>query len=104
MAHRRAKRHEELSAYRTPYQMLGPVKLITGLFWQLDVISIILIVAALGCLLVPFTLADSSGGWNQVHIIVPLVIGFCLFPVFLFWQTKSPHPMVPFHRESNIPQ
>lgn len=101
MAHRRAKKHEDLSSYRTPYQMLGPLKLAVALFWQLDVISIILIVAALGCLLVPFTLTDNSfaGGqqsWVQVHILLPLILGVLLFPVFLWWQTKSPHPMVPF--------
>lgn len=100
MAHRRAKKHEDLTNYRTPYQMLGPFKLIIALFWQLDVISIILIVAALGCLLVPFTLTNSyAQGWNQIHIYVPLIFGFLLFPVFFFWQTKSPHPMLPFARK-----
>lgn len=104
MAHRRAKKHDDLSNFRTPYQMLGPLKLAVALFWQLDVISIILIVAALGCLLVPFTLTDTSfaGGqqsWVQVHILLPLILGVLLFPFFLWWQTKSPHPMVPFKRE-----
>jgi SIT family siderophore-iron:H+ symporter-like MFS transporter len=98
MAHRRAKRHADLTDYSTPFQMLGLPKLIVALFWQLDVISIILIMAALGCLLVPFTIVgDTADSWSQPQIVAPLVVGFVLFPVFFFWQTKSPYPMIPYH-------
>ncbi|SMQ54845.1 unnamed protein product [Zymoseptoria tritici ST99CH_3D7] len=98
LAHRRAKRHEDLAEYQTPFQMLGFPKLMVSLFWQLDVISIVLVMGALGCLLVPFTLAgDGAQAWSEPHIVAPIVIGFILFPIFFFWQTKAPHPMLPYH-------
>ena len=79
LAHRRAKKLEDMSNYKTPFQMYGPAKLMVALFWQLDVIGIILIIACLGCILVPFTLAsDGAPSWPQAHIIAPIVVGFLL--------------------------
>lgn len=97
LAHRRAKKLEDMSNYKTPFQTYGPLQLLVALFWQLDVIGIILIIASLGLILVPFTLAgDGAQSWAQAHIIAPMVIGFLLAPVFVLWQAKSPHQMVPF--------
>lgn len=78
--------------------MLGARRLASSLFWQLDVIGVILLLALLALILVPLTLA---GGvietWQTAHIIAPLVIGFLCIPVFIFWEIKSPHPMIPFN-------
>ncbi|KAK3081856.1 hypothetical protein LTS18_014973 [Coniosporium uncinatum] len=59
--HRRAKRAGALANFQTPYQRYGPAKLMVALFWQLDVIGIILLIAVFALILVPFTIA---GGRN----------------------------------------
>ncbi|KAJ0417999.1 major facilitator superfamily domain-containing protein [Aspergillus carlsbadensis] len=80
------------SAASTPRWI--PVK---QLFWQLDVPGIVLLIASLALLLTPLTIAGGeSPKWRTAHIIAPLVIGFLCIPVFVFWQMRAPHPLVPF--------
>ncbi|KAF3986700.1 hypothetical protein FT663_04773 [Candidozyma haemuli var. vulneris] len=66
--------------------------------WRVDFIGCILIIAMLGCLLVPLTLAGGvSKKWAEASTIVPLVIGFCLIPCFVFWEMKlATNPLIPF--------
>ncbi|EEP77330.1 hypothetical protein UREG_02179 [Uncinocarpus reesii 1704] len=95
--HRRAKKAGSLIAYKSPYELLGFRQLMVSLFWQLDVIGIILLVGVFALILVPFTLA---GGvqlqWKTAKIIAPLVIGVLLIPVWILWEMTCKHPMVPF--------
>ncbi|KAF2643833.1 siderochrome-iron transporter-like protein Sit1 [Massarina eburnea CBS 473.64] len=95
---RKAKKSGSLDAYRTPLQIYGWKKLTMALFWQLDVIGIILLIAVLGLILAPLTLAGGeSSKWSRGDIIAPLVIGIVCIPVFAWWEKKAPHPLVPFH-------
>ena len=48
---RRARKHDVLDKYSTPFQQLGFTRLTVDLFWQLDVIGIILIIAVFGLIL-----------------------------------------------------
>ncbi|OAQ61767.1 siderochrome-iron transporter (Sit1) [Pochonia chlamydosporia 170] len=97
-AHRRAKQSGDLGKYKTPFQMLGGFKLAKALFWQLDVVGMILMIAVLSLILVPLTLAGgSSTSWHQGHIIAPLVIGILCIPAFVFWEARAKHPMMPLH-------
>ena len=84
---------------KTKFQELGPVGFAKFLFWRLDVIGLILLVAALGCLLVPITLAGGiSSSWKKAHIIVPVVIGGALFPVFGLWEVYgAKEPIIPLY-------
>ncbi|KAL4783351.1 major facilitator superfamily domain-containing protein [Aspergillus varians] len=67
------------------------------LFWQLDVPGIVLLIASLALVLAPLTIAGGeSPKWRTAHVIAPIVIGFCCIPVFVIWQLKAPHPLVPF--------
>ncbi|GBL47792.1 hypothetical_protein [Candidozyma auris] len=77
------------------YNLLYHGKLI---FWYVDFIGCLLIAVVLGLILVPLTLAGgTSNKWKQAKIIVPLVLGVCMIPVFIVWETKlSPRPMIPF--------
>ncbi|KAK2734663.1 Siderophore transporter [Myotisia sp. PD_48] len=97
IVHRRAKKAGALAGYKSPYQLYGGRKLVTAIFWQLDVIGIVLLIAVFALVLVPFTIA---GGvvtqWKTAKVIAPLVIGVLLIPVWVFWEMKSPHPMIPF--------
>jgi MFS transporter, SIT family, siderophore-iron:H+ symporter len=98
IAHRRAKNTADLEDYKTPFKMLGGKNLTVSLFWQLDVIGIILLIAVLALILVPLTIAGGlSTKWQTAHVIAPLVVGLCCIPVFIVWERKAPHPLVPFH-------
>ena len=95
---RRARKHDVLDKYSTPFQQLGFARLTIDLFWQLDVIGIILIIAVFGLILAPLTIAGGlTTQWQTAHVITPLVIGILCLPVFVFWEIKgAPHPLAPF--------
>lgn len=95
---RKADKSGTLGSYRTPFQRLGALGLCKALFWQLDVIGIVLMIAVFGLILTPLTLAGGiSADWSQAHIIAPLVVGVCVIPVFVVWEKKTKHALVPFH-------
>lgn len=98
---RKARRSGSLDSYRTPYQRFGARRLATALFWQLDVIGIVLLIVVFGFILTPLTLAGGeSTQWKQAKIIAPLVIGLLAVPVWIWWERRAPHAMVPFHVSS----
>lgn len=47
----KAKKAGALDDCKTPYQIYGPKRLASALFWQLDVPGIILLIAVFGCIL-----------------------------------------------------
>ncbi|RLV92973.1 Siderophore iron transporter ARN1 [Spathaspora sp. JA1] len=83
----------------TKFQELGVWGFTKYLFWQLDIIGLLILVVSLGCLLVPLTLAGGiSESWQKAHIIVPIVIGAVLLPAFVCWEHwGARHPVAPFH-------
>lgn len=89
---------KEFKDEKTKFQELGLGGFLKFLFWTLDIIGLVLIVAMLGCILVPLTIAGgASTTWQEAHIIVPIVVGCVLIPVFVFWEAKSKHAIVPFY-------
>jgi len=94
----KAKRAGTLENYKTPYQLYGPKRLFIALFWQLDVIGIILLICVFGFILVPLTIAGGvSSQWGTAKIIAPLVVGILCVPLFIWWEIRAPNPMSPFH-------
>jgi len=99
----RAKRSGALSGYKSSFQMLGARRLVIELFWRLDVIGIILLIAVFALILVPFTIAGGvHTQWKTAKVIAPLVIGFCCIPAWVIWERKCPYPMVPFRVRSYL--
>ena len=93
----RAKREGKMDSYKSSFEVLGFWHFVKELFWMLDVIGIILVIALLALILVPLTTAGGfQDSWKQAHVIVPLVIGVCTIPVFVFWQLRAPRPLIPF--------
>ena len=46
----------------------------------------------------PFTIAGGvSSQWGTAKVIAPLIIGILCIPVFIIWERRAPHPMLPFH-------
>ncbi|ODM14539.1 hypothetical protein SI65_10025 [Aspergillus cristatus] len=94
---RRAKRKGAFAAYQSPLRLLGARQLVTESFWYLDVGGILLLIAFLGLVLTPFTIAHGAQSqWKTAKIIAPLVVGVCCIPAWIIWERKCKHPMVPF--------
>ncbi|KAF2748841.1 siderochrome-iron transporter-like protein Sit1 [Sporormia fimetaria CBS 119925] len=94
---RKARKAGALANLKTPYQTLGFRRLVVALFWQLDVVGIILLIIVFGFILVPFTIAkQGSTAYGSAKFIAPLAIGVLAIPLWISWERKSPHPMVPF--------
>ncbi|KAF9872375.1 major facilitator superfamily transporter [Colletotrichum karsti] len=95
---RRAKRMGLLNSYQSSFHALGFKDFMIQLFWQLDVVGIILVIAVFALVLVPLTIAGGfDTQWREPHVIAPLVIGVCCIPVFVWWERKAKHPLVPFY-------
>lgn len=97
IVHRRAKASGQLESYKSSLNLIGGRRLVMELFWHLDVIGIILMIAVLACILVPFTLAGGvTAQWKTAKVIAPLVIGVLLIPVWAYWEKTCKYPMLPF--------
>ncbi|BGP45661.1 ferrioxamine B transporter [Rhodotorula kratochvilovae] len=100
VATRKAKRAGLLDDYLTPYQQLGAKRLASYLFWEIDVVGAILVIAILALILLPFTLAGGvAQSWKAAHNIAMLVIGVVVaLPAFIIWERKFARvPLFPFH-------
>lgn len=94
---RKARRSGALQGLATPFQGLTWFQATVELFWLLDVIGVILMIAVFALLLVPLTLAGGvSQTWEKAHIIAPIVVGFVMIPVFIVWELFTKHPVIPF--------
>ncbi len=83
---------------KTFYQLNGGWSFIKELYWRVDITGVLLLIALLGCLLVPLTLAGGlSSKWKSGKIIGPLVLGFVLVPIFIAYETYiAKFPLAPF--------
>ncbi|KAJ5310633.1 uncharacterized protein N7443_003094 [Penicillium atrosanguineum] len=94
---RRARKSGQLKPYKSSFELLGGRRLLMELFWHLDVVGLILMIAMLACILVPFTIAGGvTAQWKTAKVIAPLVIGVLLIPVWVFWEKTCQYPMLPF--------
>ncbi|KAM0240285.1 hypothetical protein ACHAPO_002181 [Fusarium lateritium] len=95
---RRAKKQGHLVGYRSSFQQLGLKSFTVELFWLLDIIGVILLISVFALLLVPLTIAGGfESKWSAPQVVAPLVVGFVCIPVFVIWELRAPHPLVPFH-------
>ncbi|KAF4981174.1 hypothetical protein FZEAL_2974 [Fusarium zealandicum] len=71
----------------------------SDLFHQLDIVGLLALVAAFSLVLAPLTVAGGTAShWRSAGVIVPLTLGLCCIPVFIFWEQRGArHPLIPFH-------
>ncbi|KAE9992485.1 hypothetical protein EG327_008874 [Venturia inaequalis] len=97
---RRIQGSGKLDNHPTTWRIFGTVRLAPAVFWQLDVIGIVLLIAVFSLILVPFTIAGGQAAvaaqWSQAKVIAPLVLGVVCIPIWLWWQSVARYPMVPF--------
>jgi len=95
----RAKKSGQLESYKSSLQLLGGRRLFMELFWHLDVVGIILMIAMFACILVPFTIAGGiTAQWKTAKVVTPLVIGVLLVPIWVYWEKTCQRPMLPFKK------
>ncbi|KAF2021173.1 MFS general substrate transporter [Aaosphaeria arxii CBS 175.79] len=97
LPYRRIKKAGHLDIIKSPFKNLGPLKFITALFWQVDVLGIVLLIAVFGFILVPFTIAGhDKSQWKEAKVLAPLLIGFIIcIPTWLIWEhSYARYPML----------
>ncbi|ORX38194.1 siderochrome-iron uptake transporter [Kockovaella imperatae] len=95
----RAGRAGYLDDIPSPFRSLSHASLWTDVFWQIDLVGLLLLAASFALILLPFTLAGGVASlWPTARIITPLVVGFVVaLPIFVIWELKfARHPVVPF--------
>ncbi|PHH67814.1 hypothetical protein CDD82_1103 [Ophiocordyceps australis] len=97
LASRRAQRKQLAPSFQSVFRRRSPLAFAAELFWLVDVIGLLLIIAALVMILVPLTIAGGfSSKWHSPGIIAPLAVGVCCLPAFVLWELRAPHPLAPF--------
>ena len=83
--------------YNGAQRARGAWRATNELFWYMDVIGMILLIACLSLISVPFTIAGGfSGRWKQAKVITPLIFGILCLPAFVYWERRCAHPLDPF--------
>lgn len=98
-AGRRAKRAGLLDDVPSPIMSIFKPALWSDIFWQLDLVGIILVAGAFIMILLPFTLyGGTREQWASATAIAPIVVGVVVvLPLFVLWEIKfARHPAVPF--------
>ncbi|KAK4056011.1 hypothetical protein OIO90_003006 [Microbotryomycetes sp. JL221] len=69
-----------------------------SVFWQLDLVGLILFVGGAGMVLVTITIANGKGSkWSDPHCIALLVVGGLCCIGFVLWERfGARHPLIPF--------
>ncbi|KAK7422766.1 ferrioxamine B transporter [Neonectria magnoliae] len=69
------------------------------LFHQLDIVGLITLIGAFSLVLAPLTVAGGSvSHWGNWNIVLPLVLGLLLVPIFVVWEKRGArYPLIPFH-------
>ncbi|KAI5459058.1 major facilitator superfamily domain-containing protein [Mariannaea sp. PMI_226] len=66
---------------------------------QIDGIGLLTLIAAFSLVLAPLTVAGGEvSHWQDLRILLPLMLGFCCVPAFIMWEKAGANnPLVPFH-------
>ena len=73
---------------RPPWAGVSVGRGLSNLWYELDVMGLLLLSAAISLILIPISLAPTDG-WQNPSIIAMIVIGCVCFVVFPFWEASS---------------
>ncbi|CAM1508843.1 Fc.00g025820.m01.CDS01 [Cosmosporella sp. VM-42] len=93
---RRARKSVPTYHHRSSAEMR---KLGSQLYYQLDLIGLVILIAVFSLILAPLTLAGGAvSQWRNPSIMSLLVLGFLGIPTFVYWEKcVAKFPLVPFH-------
>ncbi|GAA5834491.1 hypothetical protein JCM9279_004331 [Rhodotorula babjevae] len=106
MRQTKQQKADEVAARAAPAPA-GPRRTIAqkalSIFWQLDVIGLLLLVAGFGMVLVTVTIANGKGShWSDAHCIALLTVGGVCIIAFGLWERfGARHPLIPFRLLTN---
>ena len=82
---------------QSPWKGKPVTTLAKSIWFELDVMGLLLLSAAISLILIPCTLAATAkGGWNNASIIAMLVVGFISLLVFPLWESQPRLARYPF--------
>ncbi|MCJ1434969.1 hypothetical protein MMC27_004339 [Xylographa pallens] len=79
----------------SPWLGVSPVRGLVNLWYELDVMGLLLLSAGISLILLPISLAPTDG-WHNPSIIAMIVIGCVIIVVFPFWEASSKLAPRPF--------
>jgi SIT family siderophore-iron:H+ symporter-like MFS transporter len=87
LPYRRVRRDVDFTSLETPLHKLGPRRFFVALYWQLDVIGLVLLIIIFSGILAPLTIAGRNPEqWKEAKILVPLIVGILCIPAWLVWE------------------
>ena len=99
-AQRKARKLGYLQDVVAPWKN-GRVKDVSReVFWQTDLLGLLLMVAAYSLILIPMTIARTPGNsWSDPEIPALMVSGGVLIGIFVWWELRyARHPILPFRQ------
>jgi SIT family siderophore-iron:H+ symporter-like MFS transporter len=85
--YRRVRRDADFTSLETPLHKLGARRFFVALYWQLDVVGLILLIIIFSGILAPLTIAGRNPEqWKEAKILVPLIVGIFCIPAWLIWE------------------
>jgi MFS family permease len=81
-----------------PWKNRTPISVLRSIWFELDIMGLLLLSAAIALILIPLTLAATAkGGWDNGSIIAMIVIGCGCLVIFPLWDTNkklAPFPLL----------
>jgi MFS family permease len=81
-----------------PWKNKPPISILKSLWFELDIMGLLLLSASVALILIPLTLAATpKGGWKNASIIAMIVTGCVCLVTYPFWDINkklAPHPQL----------
>lgn len=86
---------------RRPSKFRNSMSNLRSIWYELDIMGLLLLSAAISLILIPLTLtAAAKSGWRNASIVAMIVIGCVCLVVYPFWDTNTrlaPRPLLSLH-------
>jgi SIT family siderophore-iron:H+ symporter-like MFS transporter len=92
----KARRRGYMKGIPSSWSLLRSRRSWVHLFWTMDIIGLVFLCGALGCILLPLALGGGVAKGRTPQTLVPLVIGILCLPAFVIWERYgAPQPIFP---------
>ncbi|KAJ3302821.1 hypothetical protein HDU93_006567, partial [Gonapodya sp. JEL0774] len=84
-----------LIAYQIALKLPKPAGTFRSQLARVDTLGVLLITGTITLLLLAFTWGGITYPWVSGQVLGTTAVALVVLPVFLWWETKSPEPVVP---------